>query len=332
MFIDGYLNKDSLSPVTKSKKNVIQVAETVTTSNAAGIALLVRLSSELLNRKTSHVSCCVKSYAVMLLVSRYTSQITSTTLLQQSPMKNFISLIRLDVWELVEDHFAENVINLCGSGKTNVIEENISFRTKFSSVAMGYAQKEELISKKEYCTCCSVGGLYGLFIAYAAHNHLQYQYGSFKQILVGPLKRKQQDMNQILCMAHVIVSLSAKPTEKHLTAVKGSFGTLKTPLTWVSGRSDSILSLSACCAQVSLWMRTSSQIMAFTLLKYLCIVTLRQPSHSRAILFPAFRTSTIDLADCSLKALSEIVKSLVRQLGMRCLTPDELEVLAIESA
>ncbi|GJZ63278.1 hypothetical protein Tco_0619699 [Tanacetum coccineum] len=39
------------------------------------------------------------------------------------------------------------------------------------------------------------------------------------------------------------------------------------------------------------------------------------------------------LADLFTKALSEDrFKSLVRQLGMRCLTPDELEVLAIESA
>ncbi|GJS01356.1 hypothetical protein Tco_0317864 [Tanacetum coccineum] len=33
----------------------------------------------------------------------------------------------------------------------------------------------------------------------------------------------------------------AKPTEKHLTRVKGSFGNLKTPLTWVSGiRRDTV--------------------------------------------------------------------------------------------
>ncbi|GKB76471.1 hypothetical protein Tco_0943366 [Tanacetum coccineum] len=39
------------------------------------------------------------------------------------------------------------------------------------------------------------------------------------------------------------------------------------------------------------------------------------------------------LADLFTKALSEDrFKYLVRQLGMRCLTPDELEVLAIESA
>ncbi|GKF85971.1 hypothetical protein Tco_0253798, partial [Tanacetum coccineum] len=39
------------------------------------------------------------------------------------------------------------------------------------------------------------------------------------------------------------------------------------------------------------------------------------------------------IADLFTKALSEDrFKSLVRQLGMRCFTPDELEVLAIESA
>ncbi|GKF28514.1 hypothetical protein Tco_0094856, partial [Tanacetum coccineum] len=39
------------------------------------------------------------------------------------------------------------------------------------------------------------------------------------------------------------------------------------------------------------------------------------------------------LADLFTKALSEDrFKYLIRRLGMRCLTPDELEVLAIESA
>ncbi|GJW66054.1 hypothetical protein Tco_0117938 [Tanacetum coccineum] len=70
----------------------------------------------------------------------------------------------------------------------------------------------------------------------------------------------------------------------------------------------------------------SQKIMAFTLIKYLCIVTQRALA-SRAILVQPFRTST------SMSALSEDrFKYLVRQLGMRCLTPDELEVLAIESA
>ncbi|GJY83693.1 hypothetical protein Tco_0497069 [Tanacetum coccineum] len=42
---------------------------------------------------------------------------------------------------------------------------------------------------------------------------------------------------------------------------------------------------------------------------------------------------SILLADLFTKALSEDrFKYLVRRLGMRCLTPDELEVLAIESA
>ncbi|GJY32727.1 retrovirus-related pol polyprotein from transposon TNT 1-94 [Tanacetum coccineum] len=86
------------------------------------------------------------------------------------------------------------------------------------------------------------------------------------------------------------------------------------------------VSLSACCAQV-LWLELSSQIMAFTLIKYLCIVTQRQPYPSRAI------RSSILLPELFTKALPEDrFKYLVRRLGMRCLTPEELEVLANESA
>nr|GEV23381.1 hypothetical protein [Tanacetum cinerariifolium] len=49
--------------------------------------------------------------------------------------------------------------------------------------------------------------------------------------------------------------------------------------------------------------------------------------------YVSFSTTKYQLADLFTKALSEDrFKYLVRQLGMRCLTPEELEVLANESA
>ncbi|GJZ15039.1 retrovirus-related pol polyprotein from transposon TNT 1-94 [Tanacetum coccineum] len=66
------------------------------------------------------------------------------------------------------------------------------------------------------------------------------------------------------------------------------------------------VSLSACCAQVS-WLKGYVELF--------------------------FVRTEYQLADLFTKALSEDrFKYLVRRLGMRCLTPDELEVLAIESA
>ncbi|GJV62067.1 hypothetical protein Tco_1468167 [Tanacetum coccineum] len=87
------------------------------------------------------------------------------------------------------------------------------------------------------------------------------------------------------------------------------------------------VSLSACCAQV-LWMRTQLTDYGFHFDK---IPMYCDSKASIALCNPVQSFSL--LADLFTKALSEDrFKYLVRRLGMRCLTPDELEVLAIESA
>ncbi|GJS50265.1 retrovirus-related pol polyprotein from transposon TNT 1-94 [Tanacetum coccineum] len=99
----------------------------------------------------------------------------------------------------------------------------------------------------------------------------------------------------------------AKPTEKHLTAVKRIFRYLK----------DSI--------NMGLWYPkdTGFELTAFS-----------DSDHvEKGIVELFFVETEYQLADLFTKALSEDrFKYLVRRLGMRCLTPDELEVLAIESA
>nr|GEY82044.1 retrovirus-related Pol polyprotein from transposon TNT 1-94 [Tanacetum cinerariifolium] len=100
-----------------------------------------------------------------------------------------------------------------------------------------------------------------------------------------------------------------------------------------------------------------SQIMAFTLIKYLCIdskaaiaISCNPVQHSRTkhidfryhfikekvekgIVELFFVRTEYQLADLFTKALpEERFKYLVRRLGMRCLTPEEPEVLANESA
>ncbi|GKB65863.1 retrovirus-related pol polyprotein from transposon TNT 1-94 [Tanacetum coccineum] len=172
----------------------------------------------------------------------------------------------------------------------------------------------------------------------------------------------------------------AKPTEKHLTAVKRIFWYLKYSINmglWYpkhtsfeltafsdldhAGCLDSpkaeYVSLSACCAQV-LWLRTQLMDYGFHFDKIpmycdakAAIAISRNPvQHSRTkhinvrynfikeqvekgIVELLFVETEYQLADLFTKALSEDrFKYLVRRLGMRCLTPDELEILAIESA
>ncbi|GJU22850.1 retrovirus-related pol polyprotein from transposon TNT 1-94 [Tanacetum coccineum] len=193
----------------------------------------------------------------------------------------------------------------------------------------------------------------------------------------------------------------AKPTEKHLTAVKRIFRYLKDSnnmglwypkdtgfeltafsdldhagcldsrkstsggiqflggdklVSWSSKKQDctsmslaeaEYVSLSACCTQV-LWLRTQLTYYGFHFdkipmycdskaaiaiscnpVKYHFI----KEQVEKGIVELFFVGTEYQLADLFTKALSEDrFKYLVRRLGMRCLTPDELEVLAIESA
>ncbi|GJU62112.1 hypothetical protein Tco_1243947 [Tanacetum coccineum] len=110
--------------------------------------------------------------------------------------------------------------------------------------------------------------------------------------------------------------------------LNGSFGTLKTPLTWVSGIR-----------------RTPFELTAFSDSDHAACLAFPVPSPSdvryhfikeqveKGIVELFFVGTEYQLADLFTKALPEDrFKYLVRRLGMRCLTPEELEVLANESA
>ncbi|GJR89596.1 retrovirus-related pol polyprotein from transposon TNT 1-94 [Tanacetum coccineum] len=170
----------------------------------------------------------------------------------------------------------------------------------------------------------------------------------------------------------------AKPTEKHLTAVKRIFRYLKDSINmglWYpkdtgfeltafldsdhAGCLDSpeaeYVSLSTCYAQV-LWLRTQltdygfhfDKIPMYCDSKAAIAISCNPVQHSctkhidvryhfikeqveKGIVELFFVGTEYQLADLFTKALSEDrFKYLVRRLGMRCLTPDELEVLANE--
>ncbi|GJT22180.1 retrovirus-related pol polyprotein from transposon TNT 1-94 [Tanacetum coccineum] len=136
-----------------------------------------------------------------------------------------------------------------------------------------------------------------------------------------------------------------------------SWSSKKQGCTSMSSAEAEYVSLSACCAQV-LWLRTQlidygfhfDKIPMYCDSKATIAISCNPVQHSRTkhidvryhfikeqvekgIVELFFVGTEYQLADLFTKALSEDrFKSLVRQLGMRCLTPDELEVLAIESA
>ncbi|GKB25443.1 hypothetical protein Tco_0864844 [Tanacetum coccineum] len=101
--------------------------------------------------------------------------------------------------------------------------------------------------------------------------------------------------------------------------------------TSMSSAEAEYVSLSACCAQV-LWLRTQltdygfhfDKIPMYCDSKATIDILCNPVQHSR--------TKAHRYQNHFIKGKEDRFKYLVRQLGMRCLTPDELEVLAIEYA
>ncbi|GJS23266.1 retrovirus-related pol polyprotein from transposon TNT 1-94 [Tanacetum coccineum] len=136
-----------------------------------------------------------------------------------------------------------------------------------------------------------------------------------------------------------------------------SWSSKKQDCTSMSSAEAKYMSLSLCCAQV-LWLGTQltdygfhfDKIPMYCDSKAAIAISCNPVQHSRTkhidvryhfikeqvekgIVELFFVGTEYQLADLFTKALSEDrFKYLVRRLGMRCLTPDELEVLAIESA
>nr|GEX98639.1 hypothetical protein [Tanacetum cinerariifolium] len=167
-----------------------------------------------------------------------------------------------------------------------------------------------------------------------------------QEILIKHVMTSCDSISTPMTTKHLDADLSGTPVDQTkyqnsdhvgcLDSHKSAFGGIQFPggdklVSWSSKKQDCTLmssaeaeyvSLSACCAQV-LWMRTQLTDYGFHFDK------IPMYCDSKA----AISISCNPLADLFTKALSEDrFKYLVRRLGMRCLTPEELEVLANESA
>ncbi|GKB70297.1 retrovirus-related pol polyprotein from transposon TNT 1-94 [Tanacetum coccineum] len=177
--------------------------------------------------------------------------------------------------------------------------------------------------------------------------------------MVGALMYLTSSRSDIVHATCYCARYQARPTEKHLREVKRIFRYLKNTINmglWypkdtgfnLTAFSDSDLagcldtrkstsceaeymSLSACCAQV-LWLRTQLTYYGFHFDKIPIYHFIKEQVEKG--MFELFFVETeYQLADLFTKALSEDrFKYLIRRLGMRCLTPDELKVLANKSA
>ncbi|GJV35584.1 putative ribonuclease H-like domain-containing protein [Tanacetum coccineum] len=263
---------------------------------------------------------------------------------------------RLQVWELVDKPFGKNVIKLKWLWKNKKDEDQTVIRNKARLVAKGYAQEEGIDFDESFAPVARLEAV-RIFVAYAAHKSFPiYQMDVKTAFLNGPLKEelREPDADHAGC---VDTRKSTSGGIQFLGDKLVSWMSKKQDCTAMSSAEAEYVALSASCAQV-MWMRTQLQDYGFNYNKIplycdsqsAIAISCNPVQHSRTkhihtryhfikeqvengIIELYFVRTEYQLADMFTKALSEDrFQYLVRRIGMRCLTPAELEVLTNESA
>nr|GEV82411.1 hypothetical protein [Tanacetum cinerariifolium] len=218
---------------------------------------------------------------------------------EMSMQEELYQFDRLQVWELVDKPFGKSIIRLKLLWKNKKDEDQTVIRNKARLVAKGYAQEDGIDFEESFA-------LMDVKIAF----------------LNGPLREE-------VYVAQPDGFVDPDHLEKVYRLRKALYGLKQAPKAWYDELSMFLTSkgftkakaeyvaLFASCAQV-MWMRTQLQDYGF--------------DYNKIPLYCDSQTE-YQLADMFTKALPEDrFEYLVRRIGMRCLTPVELEVLAKESA
>nr|GEX03976.1 retrovirus-related Pol polyprotein from transposon TNT 1-94 [Tanacetum cinerariifolium] len=223
---------------------------------------------------------------------------------------------RLQVWELVDKPFGKTVIRLKWLWKNKKDEDQTVICNNARLVAKGYAQEEGIDFEESFALVTRLE-VVQIFIAYAAHKSFPIYYMDVKtEFFNGPLKEEvyvaQPDgTSDIPIPCGIFINQAKYPLEilhKHCMDKSQS---ICTPMA-TKPKLDADLSGNP-VDQTDYRSKIGS-------LMYL--------TSSRPDIVTEYQ-----LADMFNKALPEDrFKYLVRRIGMRCLTPAELEVLAKESA
>nr|GEV55458.1 retrovirus-related Pol polyprotein from transposon TNT 1-94 [Tanacetum cinerariifolium] len=227
---------------------------------------------------------------------------------------------RLDVWELVDIPLCKNVINMKWLWKNKRDEENTPIRNKSHLVAKGYAQKEGVDFEESFAPVARLEAI-RLFIAYATHKSFTvYQMDVKIAFLYSPLK--EEVIGTPMATKHLDTDLGGTPIDQ----MKYRSGDKL--VSWSSKKQD-CTSTSSAEAGHSHLVQSSP---AFSYQAHRCQISLHKKKVEKGIVELFFIGTEYQLADLFTKALSkDRFKYLVRRLGMRCMTPEELEVLANES-
>ncbi|GKA27684.1 retrovirus-related pol polyprotein from transposon TNT 1-94 [Tanacetum coccineum] len=247
---------------------------------------------------------------------------------------------RLQVWELVDKPFGKNVIKLKWLWKNKKDEDQTVIRNKARLVAKGYAQEEGIDFEESFAPVARLEAV-RIFVAYAAHKSFPiYQMDVKTAFLNGPLKEEvyvaQPDgfvdpdhPDKVYRLRKALYGLKQAPrawTSDPPIPTRTSGGTQflgDKLVSWMSKKQDctamssaeaEYVALSASCAQHS---RTKHIHTRYHFIK---------EQVENGIIELYFVRTEYQLADMFTKALpEERFQYLVRRIGMRCLTPAELE-------
>nr|GEV50429.1 integrase, catalytic region, zinc finger, CCHC-type, peptidase aspartic, catalytic [Tanacetum cinerariifolium] len=233
---------------------------------------------------------------------------------------------RLQVWELVDKPCGKTVIKLKWLWKNKKDEDQTVIRNKARLVVKGYAQEEGIDFEESFALVARLEAVQ-IFSAYAAHNSFPIYQMDMKTVFFnGPLKEEVYgaqpdgfpDPNHPKKEEVYGAQPDGFPDPNHPKKAKYNLEILhKHGMDKGQSIDAEYVALYTSCAQV-MWMRTQLQDYGFNYYK----IPLYCDSQTK-----------YQLADMFTKALpGDRFKYLVRRIGMRCLTPVELEVLEKESA
>nr|GEU97245.1 hypothetical protein [Tanacetum cinerariifolium] len=211
---------------------------------------------------------------------------------------------RLKFWELIDKPFGKNVIKLKWLWKNKKDEEQTVTRNKARLVAKSYAQEEGVDFEESFAPVARLEAV-RIFVAYVAHKSFPiYQMDVKTTFLNGPLKEE-------VYVAQSYEFIDPDHPEKVYRLRKALYGLKQAPRAWNLNPPILARYLYQSCQD------SGFELTAFSDADHVGCIDTRK-SISEGIQFLALPEDRF--------------KYLVRRIGMRCLTPAELEVLANESA
>ncbi|GJV22567.1 retrovirus-related pol polyprotein from transposon TNT 1-94 [Tanacetum coccineum] len=235
---------------------------------------------------------------------------------------------RLDVWELIECPIGKNIIAIKWIWKNKNDAENMVIQNKSRLVAKGYGQ-EEGINFEESSVPVTRLEVVRIFMACTTHKNFPiYQMDVKTAFLDGPLKEEvfvhQSPREIFICQSQYTMDLLKKHKMEKCDTISTPMATVKLDAD-LQGCNDDFKSTSRGIQFLG------DKLVSWSSKKqdYTAMSTTEAEEHiEKGTIKLYFFGTKYQLADLFIKALpKERFEYLVHRIGMRCMTPTELEHL-----